>query len=167
MQSFIGRFMATKGFVSNAIKWVEGVSYIDHTEFKNRKGTGWIGAHAGIGVRDMPLDWTKQEEIVWERQYTLMVPDSSYELMMAFAESKVGVTSYDYAAIMGILFRNRSLDDDRRLMCSCFHYQTLHAGGIYALNVLPQYGHLVTPETLHLSPIYRGKMTYSFPAFTN
>lgn len=164
MKTFTSRFIATSGFVSDAIKLVEGVSYIDHTEFLNRAGTGWIGAHAGIGVQDMPLDWAK--DIVWERQYRLQVEDDAYDRMMKFAESKIGVTKYDYAAIFGIQFRIRNLDNDKRLMCSALHYETLCAGDIWALNVLPQYAHLVTPETLHLSPIYRGKLHYSFPPFT-
>lgn len=164
MQIYTLRFMATKGFVSNAIKFVEGtVAYADHVEAKNRAGDGWIGAHAGVGVKDMPLDWTPQSEIVWERQYELHLTDEQYELAMGFLESKIG-TPYDYADILGILFHDQNIEDPRRIMCSCLQYEALCTGGVMMLNVLKELAHLVTPETLHLSPLLIGNCTYSFPA---
>jgi hypothetical protein len=153
--------MATKGFVSGAIKFVEGVSYIDHVEALNRAGDGWIGAHAGVGVQSLPLDWAK--DVVWERQYSIPLSDEEYELVMGFLESKVG-TKYDYAGILGILFHNRGLDDHSRVFCSALQYEALWTGGKLMLNVLPEFSHLVTPETLHLSPLLIKHRSYSFPA---
>lgn len=164
MQIYTLRFIATKGFVSSAIKFVEGtVAYADHVEAKNRSGDGWIGAHAGIGVKDMPLDWTPQCEIVWERQYELRLTDKQYELAMGFLESKIG-TPYDYADILGILFHDQKIEDPRRIMCSCLQYEVLCACGVTMLNVLKEFAHLVTPETLHLSPLLIGNCAYEFPA---
>lgn len=161
MKIYTLRFMATKGFVSSAIKFVEGTAaYADHVEAKNRAGDGWIGAHAHIGVQDLPLNWAT--EIIWERQYELEMTDEQYELAMGFLESKIG-TPYDYAAILGILFHDQKIDDPRRLMCSCLQYEGLWTGKWLMLNVLPEAAHMVTPETLHLSPLLIGRCTYSFP----
>jgi hypothetical protein len=160
MKLFVLRFIATKGFVSNAIKFVEGVSYIDHVEALNRAGDGWIGAHAGVGVQGMPLDWAK--DVVWERQYSLPLENEQHELAMGFLESKIG-TKYDYAGILGILFRDRKLADPDRVFCSALQYEALWEGQWMMLNVLPGFAHLVTPETLHLSPKLMGHCTYRFP----
>jgi hypothetical protein len=157
MKYHVLRFIATKGFVSDAIKFVEGISFIDHMECKSRAGDKWLGAHAGIGVQEMPLDWAKH--VVWERQYSIPVTDEQYELIMGFLESKIG-TKYDYKDIFGILFHNRNCDDPDRLMCSALQYAALWKAGIMPLNVLPDFAHLVTPETLHLSPILIGHCTY-------
>lgn len=160
MKLFTLRFIATKGFVSDAIKYVEGVSYIDHVEALNRTGDKWLGAHAGIGVQEMPLDWAK--DIVWERQYVIPMSDTDYELSMGFLESKIG-TKYDYAGILGILFHDRKLADPHRVFCSALQYEALWTGNTLMLNVLKDFAHLVTPETLHLSPVLIGRCTYKFP----
>lgn len=157
MKTFTLRFIATAGFTSEAIKFVEGTSYIDHAEALNRTSTGYIGAHAGIGVQDLPLDWAKG--IVWERRYAIPVTDEQYEAIMGFLESKIG-TRYDYADILGILFHDRRIDNPRRVMCSALQYEALCTGGLAALNVLKEFAHLVTPETLHLSPLLIGHCTF-------
>lgn len=160
MKLFVQRFIATKGFISGAIKHVEGVSYIDHVEALNRAGDGYIGAHAGIGVQSLPLDWAK--DIVWERRYSIPMSDEQYELAMGFLESKIG-TKYDYAGILGILFHARNIEDPKRVMCSCLQTEALLTGNMRVLNVLKEFTHLITPETLHLSPLLIGHCTYSFP----
>jgi hypothetical protein len=163
LKTHVLRFMATKGFVSGAIKFVEGVSYIDHVEALNRAGDGWIGAHAGGGVQSLPLDWTKPEDIVWERQYSIPLTDEEYELVMGLLESKIG-TKYDYSGCLGLFFHLRGLDDSSRKDCSALQYEALWTGGKLMLNVLPEFSHLVTPETLHLSPLLMKHCSYSYPA---
>jgi hypothetical protein len=37
------------------------------------------------------------------------------------------------------------------------------AGDLTPLNVLANFTYLITPEDLHLSPIFIGKCTYSYP----
>lgn len=161
MEPFVLRFLATKGFISGAIKIVEGVSYIDHVEALNRTRDGWIGAHSGIGVQNLPLDWAKN--VVWEHQYTLMMTPSQYKLTMDSLESKIG-TKYDYAGDVGILLHDRDLDSEHRVQCAGLQYQVLCDGGWQMLNVLKQFAHLVTPETLHLSNKLIGKCTFPVTA---
>ncbi len=157
MRRHVLRFISTKGLVSDAIKRVEGISYIDHVEAMNRSRDKWIGAHAGIGVQAMPLDWAKG--VVWERQYSLTVSELQYESIQIYLESKIGV-KYDSQAILGILFKDRKQDSSDRVICSALQYAALWSGNVMALNVLPQFAHLVTPETLHLSPLLIGNCTY-------
>jgi len=157
MKYHVLRFIATRGFVSDAIKFVEGISDIDHVEALNRAGDKWIGAHAGVGVREMPLDWAKG--VVWERQYSIPVTDEQYELIMGYLEFKIG-TPYDYKDIFGILLHDRKLDNRHDVICSAVQYEALWAGSVMALNVLPGFAHLVTPETLHLSPVLIGHCTF-------
>lgn len=148
------RFIATGGFISGAIKLVEGISYIDHVEALSRDGTKWIGAHAGIGVQALPLDYAKN--VVWERKYRRLVTAEQYELRMAFLESKIG-TKYDYAACFGIGIHDRRIHDSQRFMCSALQYEANSAAGISILNVLNEFAHLITPETFHLSPLWIGR----------
>lgn len=162
MAAIVQRYLATRGFISQAIKYVEGVSSIDHVECLNRKGDGWIGAHARIGVQDLPLNWADASGIVWERRYSLGVTDAQYELIMGFLEANIGA-KYDYADILGILFHDRQIEDAKRIMCSALQYEAMWTGGVQMLNVLAQFAHLVTPETLHLSPLLIGRCVYSFP----
>ena len=161
MKRIVLRFLATKGFVSDAIKLVEGISYIDHVEALNRAGDRWTGAHAGTGVAELPLDWAK--DIVWERQYSVPVTDEEYALFHGNLEAKLG-TKYDYAAILGDLFHDRKLDDHARAICSALQCAALWAARLKPINVEPQYVHLVTPETLHFSSLLVGCCTYKFPA---
>ena len=145
------RFLATKGFISDAIRRVEGISYIDHVEALNRTEDKWIGAHAGTGVQAMPLTWAKG--IVWERRYSLPVTDEQYAAFHDFLESKIGC-KYDYAGCLGILLGDRKLNTSHALDCSALQFDALWAANQFALNVLPEFAHLVTPETLHLSPLF-------------
>lgn len=158
MRNHILRFIATKGLISDDIKFVEGISFIDHVECLNRTGDRWIGAHAGLGVQALPLDWAK--DIIWERQYSLPLTDEEFDLIQSFLESKIN-TKYDYEGILGILFHDRKWDDSARLDCSALQYAALWTGGVMALNVLPEFAHLVTPETLHLSSLLIGNCTFS------
>src|SRR5271156_1482156 len=123
MKTFTLRLIATPGFVSSAIKLVEGVgAKADHAEALNRAGDGWIGAHAGVGVKYMPLDWAK--EIVYERRYSLEMTDEQYEKAMGFLESKIG-TPYDYSDILGILFQDVKLNNPHRIICSVLQFEAL------------------------------------------
>lgn len=161
MKTFTLRLIRTTGFVSSAIAFVEGAGAIaDHAEALNRAGTGYIGAHAGVGVQDLPLDWAKN--IVWERRYAIPMTDEQYEKAMGFLESKIG-TPYDYSDILGILFHDLKLDDPHRIICSVLQFEALCTAGTKLLKIESGEAHLVTPANLNMSPVLIGKCVYHFP----
>ncbi len=146
------RFINDPGLVSHLISW-EMDSLFCHTEGLSRDGKSWVGAHAGPGVQARLLDWCKP---TFERRYALPVSDQQYEAAMAFMESKIG-TPYDYEDIVGLALHRRMGASDHSIICSAFMYLWLRSAGIEALNVLESFAYLVTPETLHLSPVFIGR----------
>jgi len=157
MADFRIRFINSPGFVSEAIDWVT-FSLWDHAEIETETGT-YIGAHAGTGVQERPADYCVPTR---ERRYAIPVTDDELAKIMAFARSKIG-TPYNYVDIAG-LFLHHDLTSPNREICSMFVFESALAGGVQMLNVLPGYTNLVTPETLHLSPLLIGRSFYSFPA---
>lgn len=161
MKTFTLRLIRTTGFVSSAIAFVEGAGAIaDHAEALNRAGDGWIGAHAGVGVANMPLDWA--EGIVWERRYSIEMTDEQYERAMTFLESRIGMP-YDYSDILGIFFHELNLDNPHRIICSVLQFEALDAAGIKLLKIEKGEEHLVTPANLDLSPTLIDKCSYRYP----
>ncbi|MDE2101613.1 MAG: hypothetical protein KGL39_30485 [Patescibacteria group bacterium] len=157
MPNLIIRFINSPGIISTLIDW-ETDSLFCHTEALSRDGQHWIGAHAGTGVQARPLDWTTTTR---DYRYALEVTEEQYEAAMAFLESKIG-TPYDYLDIVGLLFKFR-VHDPKQLICSAFMMEFLAAAGIQPLNCLPDFDYLITPETLHLSPIFIGKRFLPLP----
>lgn len=145
------RFITDPGFVSAAIRDVTN-SEFSHTEIVGESGDTYIGAHSDGGVEQRPLDYCKP---TFERRYAVPVSLAQFRSAMDYAKSKIG-TPYNFKDIAGILF-HVDLDARRRLICSQFVFDVFEAGGIKLLNVLPGYSHLVTPETLHLSPYLIGR----------
>lgn len=144
------RFITESDFISDAIRLVT-FSRISHTEIATETGT-WIGAHASGGVQERPADYCKPSI---ELAYILPVADSTYAKVLGFARSKIG-TSYNFEDIAG-LFVHHDISEHGHYICSMFVLEALMAGGLYPLNVLPGFTNLVTPETLHLSPLFRGR----------
>ena len=146
------RFINEPGIVSKLITWTTD-SLFCHVEGLSRDGQSWVGAHAGTGVQARPLDWCKP---TLERRYGISVDDCLYVAAMKFMESKIG-TPYDYADIAGLALHVRIGASEHELICSAFMLQWLSAAGIWALNVTEKFAYLVTPETLHLSPLLIGR----------
>jgi hypothetical protein len=147
------RFINEPGIISDLIDW-ETDSLFCHTEGLNRDGWTWVGAHARTGVEARPLDWCKP---TFERRYTVPVSPGGYETAMRFMESQIGCP-YNYEDIVGLALHKRIGASDHEIICSAFMLLWLQAAGLQPLNVLPDFAFLCTPETLHLSPIFIGRM---------
>lgn len=157
MPNLIVRFVTQGGFVADAIRKVT-FSEISHTEIGTETGT-WIGAHDDGGIQERPANYYNA---TFERRYSIPLTDAQYAAAMAYARSKIG-TPYSFADIAGLLFHTEWGADSQGMICSWFVFNVLDAAGIEALNVLEQFAYKVTPDTLHLSPIFIGHCTYSFP----
>lgn len=155
------RFIFEPDIVSDLIGWFTD-SLFCHTEALSRDGKSWIGAHAKTGVQARPLNWTK---VTRERQYAIPVTDEQYEKSMTWLESMIG-TPYNYADIGGLALHNRKGASEHELICSALMEDYGEQADVFFLNVLPGYEYLVTPETLHLSPLLIGRCIYSFPENT-
>lgn len=158
MASIIVRFIKTAGFVTEAIAFVTN-SLFDHVEFGTAEGT-WIGAHAGSGIEERPANYCSPTR---EYVYELPCTDDQYQQWLKWVRSKVG-TPYDYADIAGLLIHDRSLHNSERAICSEFSFDGLDQPFLFrgkVLNVLPARSFLITPETLHLSPIFWGHLKRS------
>ena len=151
--NLIVRFVTQGGFVADAIRKVT-FSQFSHAEIGTETGT-WIGAHDDGGVQERPADYYSA---TFERRYAIPMSAEQYAAAMAYARSKIGV-KYDFEDILGLLI-HRDMSADGTEICSMFVFQVLLAAGIQALNVLNQYSNLVTPDTLHLSPIFIGRCYY-------
>jgi uncharacterized protein YycO len=154
MASFKIRFVNSNGFFARAIDWATD-SLFDHAEIESETGS-WIGAHDDGGVQDRPADYLKPTR---EYRYAIPCTDEQYEKAMTWAKSKIG-TKYNFSDIGGLLFHDRKLNNPHAVICSQFTLMAAQAGGIQMLNVLGGYEFLVTPETLHLSPLLIGNCTY-------
>lgn len=151
------RFVDEPGIVSKLIDW-QTDSLWCHTEALSRDGKSWIGAHAGTGVQARDLRWCNPTR---ERRYAIPVSDEQYEAAMQFLEGKIGCP-YNYADIAGLALRRRMGASDHQVICSALMMLFLMAAGIQPLNCLDKYAYLITPETLHLSPIFIGKCVYQY-----
>lgn len=152
------RFINSSDLISRAITG-ETFSYICHTEGLNEAGDAWVGAHAFTGVQERALDWA-DNGLIWERRYAIPVTQAQYDAAMVYMRASIGV-KYNYRGIVGLLLHNRKWNDTERMDCSQFMFRWLLAGGKESLNVLDSSAWLVTPETLHLSPLLIGKCIYS------
>ncbi len=148
------RFVTTDGFISKAIRWVTN-SIFSHVEFGTPEGT-WIGAHTGDGIQERPAKYsTLTREYVYEIPCTLRQQDEHLKRLRA----AIG-TKYDNWDIVGLLLHDRKLHTSNADICSKFAtgelLNTFSAWKV--LNVLPEFTYLVTPEMLHLSPIFVGNL---------
>lgn len=155
MAFFRIRFITNPGFVSWAIRRAT-FSEFSHAEIISEDQHSYIGAHAGSGVQERPLDYCHP---TFERRYAIPCTEVQLAKIMFHARSRIG-TSYSYGDIVGLLFHH-NLPTHGRVICSMFVYQEALIGGIQMLNVLPDYANLVTPDSLHLSPLLVGNCYYS------
>jgi hypothetical protein len=148
------RFVAGPGFVGRSIRWVTN-SLFQHVEFGTPEGT-WIGAHAQGGIMERPADYAK-----YAREYVYEIPCTigQRDELLKWARKQIG-TEYNYLDIVGLLVKKRKWTTPQRLICSQFCTLGLLEvfGAWEVLNVLGDYAYLITPEMLHLSPLFTGRM---------
>ncbi len=150
------RFIAESDLISEAIRKVT-FSEWSHVELLTPENT-WLGAHSDGGVEERAFDYCTPDR---ERRYSLPVTQDQLDRMLAYARGQIG-TRYAFKDIAGLLL-HEDLTESDRLICSWFVYNVLWAGGLFPLNVLPGYANLVTPETLHLSPVFIDHCTFELP----
>lgn len=153
------RFVASPGFIGSSIRWVTN-SLFQHVEFGTPEDT-WIGAHIEDGIQERAADYCKPAtEYVYEIPCSLKGRDG----LLKWARARIG-TKYNTADIIGLLFKNRAIHSPNRFICSQFCADgllyTFGAGKV--LNVRPEYTYLITPETLHLSPLLVGNLVHKKP----
>lgn len=154
MSAFQIRFVTDHDFVSWAIRKVT-FSEFSHVELVTDEGT-YIGAHARGGIKERVDD--PDDLPTFERRYSLPCTQAQKDKIFAYARSKIG-TKYNFRDIFGLLIHS-NFSSPNRLICSMFVFEAALAGGIQMLNVLPRYSNLVTPDTLHLSPLLIGRCVY-------
>ena len=151
------RFIKGAGLVSDIIAF-DTNSHFSHVEFGTPEGT-WIGAHLDGGVQERAADYCDPV-----RDYRYEIPLASDDAMnrwLTQIRADVG-TRYNVEDIAGLLLHDRALNDTHAVICSEWATQKLIEclGAPKVLNVLPLRAYLITPEMLHLSPIFVGRMTY-------
>lgn len=148
------RFIATPSIIGWDIRRLTG-SLFQHVEFGTPEGT-WIGAHIGGGIQERPADYCKPT-----REYVYEIPCTAAKQAEALAwmRSRIG-TKYNVRDIVGLALQVRSLRSPNQYICSQFCCEGLlrFFGAAAVLNVLPDWAYRVTPETLHLSPIFVGRL---------
>jgi hypothetical protein len=153
------RFIDEPGIISGLITWTTDSKWC-HTEALSRDGQHWVGAHSGTGVNSRPLNWCKPTR---ERRYAIPVTDAEYETAMTWLESKIGCP-YDYADIVGLFIHARIGVDNHLLICSALMTLFMQQADKWPLNCLEDEDNLVTPETLHLSPLFMNHCIYALAA---
>jgi hypothetical protein len=148
------RFILGGGFTSAGIARVTG-SLFSHVEFGTPEGT-WIGAHIGDGIQERAAGYCKPT-----REYVYEIPctDQQEQDGLTWMRSKIG-TEYNIVDIIGLFFQARSMRSPNRAICSQFCTEGLLFifGAPRVLNVLESWAYRITPETLHLSPIFVGHL---------
>jgi uncharacterized protein YycO len=147
------RFVTEEGFISSAIRGFTNSQW-SHAEIVLPDGS-YLGALAD-GVRIRPADYCKTTN---ERRYAVPVESDALAQMMAFAHEQVG-KPYDLFDIAG-LATHRNWHEDSAWICSELVAATAEAGGLFMLNVDPEFVYHITPEMLHLSPMLIGHCYFS------
>ena len=139
--------------MSASIRKLTG-SLFSHVEFGTPEGT-WIGAHIGGGIQERAANYCSPV-----REYVYDIPASMAQAQQcsAWMRSKIG-TKYNTLDIAGLMLQARSLRSPQRYICSQFCTEGLLQtyGASKVLNVLGSWAYRITPETLHLSPIFVGR----------
>ena len=147
------RFIANHTFLSWSIRRLTG-SLFSHVELGTPEGT-WIGALAD-GIKDRPADYCNPF-----REYVYHIPCTAQEqaYFLSTARGAIG-TPYNKLDIVGLALGLRSVVGKTGKICSWFGadvlIDTFRADRV--LNVLPGWEYRVTPETLHLSPLFVGRL---------
>lgn len=146
------RFVAGPGFTGWYIRWWTG-SLFQHVEFGTAEGT-WIGAHVCSGIQERPANYGN-----YTREYVYEIPctEAFYETFIADCRKDIG-TKYNVLDIVGLMFQIRTLHKAGEFICSEFCTIKLLKwfGAKLVLNTLSNWAYRITPQTLHLSPIFEG-----------
>jgi len=155
MPNLVIRFVATRTPSGASVRFAS-MSVYEHVEALSRDCSGWTGAHAITGVEKRPLDWDKH--VIRDDRYSLPVTQSQFDAFHDALESQIGV-KYNYWLIVGIALHWRwlALLSKGREDCSQLIIWCLQKAGINPLNTLASYDALITPESLHLSPLFIGR----------
>lgn len=148
------RFIENRPLLSRAIAWYTN-SLWSHVEFGTPENT-WIGAHLIGGVKERPYDYCNP---LRDERYGLPLANPArLAAFLKLLRRQVG-TPYGVTDIAGLALHRRKLHGLHGVICSQFVTQNLVSefGAARVLNVLPNYYYLVTPEMLHLSPIFVGR----------
>jgi uncharacterized protein YycO len=130
-------------------------SLFSHVEFGTPEGT-WIGAHIEDGIQERASDYcSPTREYVYEIPVTLEQQTEA----LAWMRSKIG-TKYNTLDIVGLALQARSMRSPNNYICSQFCTDgLLHVfGPSKVLNVENAWTYRITPETLHLSPLFVGRL---------
>ena len=157
--AIIVRFIKGEGFVSDGIAFVTN-SIFSHVEFGTPEGT-WIGAHDDGGIQERPADYCAPTR---DYRYSIPCTPTLEAKFLAAMRADIG-TKYNVADIVGLLLHDRNLNNPATAICSEWVTSKLVGffGADQVLNVLPNRTFLISPETLHLSPIFVGRMVSSLP----
>ena len=150
------RFIANHTFLSWSIRRLTG-SLFSHVELGTPEGT-WIGALAD-GIKERPANYCHPF-----RAYVYHIPCTTQEqaYLLLTARAKIG-TPYNKLDIVGLALGLRGVVGSKGEICSWFGTQELidTFGAKRVLNVLPGWEYRVTPEMLHLSPLFVGCLVKS------
>jgi hypothetical protein len=141
--------------LSEAIKLDEDGPNATHVEFWDPKTNPFIGARSKGGVQERPADYCK---VNWDRRYATPCTQEQADGVLADARAHIG-QKYDYKAILGIFLRN-NLHSDGKEICSEFWTSVMQGRKFDVLNVDPQFVFKITPEMVHISPIFLRKCFY-------
>ena len=147
------RFVDSGDIITAGINWATN-SLWPHVEFGTPQGT-WIGAHFAGGIQERPGSYCKpRREAIYDIACTEYLEQNHLQRIRA----AIG-TRYNTLDILGILLRNRKLTSPHRAICSQFVTEECLWlwGANRFLNVLGSWSFLVTPEMVHLSPIFVGR----------
>lgn len=152
------RFIRGAGFESAGVAWWTNSS-LSHFEYR-WKGGGWIGAHPDGGIQPRPMNYCKVE---LELYYELECSDSNLDEFYEWAGKDIGI-KYDLTDIAGLLFHDHKLHRSGMEICSEWGFQGLNLPfwpwSKPILNVLPDRSYLVTPDMLHLAPVFIGRLKH-------
>lgn len=157
--AIVVRFIAQSDLVSAGIRKVTG-SLFSHVEFGTPEGT-WIGAHWADGIQERPANYC---QTTLDYRYEIPCTDLALADHLLTIRKAIG-TVYNKKDILGLMFQSRTLTGAQGAICSQFCCGELLRvyGAAKVLNVLPNWTYRITPEILHLSPIFVGRRTASLP----
>jgi hypothetical protein len=160
MPNLVIRFVNSLGFVSSAIDFVEGgAGEFDHAECLDVATSEWIGAHDDGGFQRRPYNYMKPSR---ERRYAIPCNQDEYDAGMKWLNSQIGVP-YNFMDILGIL-THKDLTSSGKMICSQAMFTYIYkALGQLPLNALEENANRITPEILHLAPIFIGRSIPNTP----
>ncbi len=151
------RFIKNRGLASDVIA-EDTDSLFSHAEFGTPEGT-WIGAHIDGGVQERAADYC---DPVRDYRYEIPLPSElALEQWLTLIRADIGL-DYNVTGILGLATHIRALNNPHAVDCSewCAEKLIEFLGAPKVLNVLPERAYLITPEDLHLSPLFVGRMVY-------